>query len=328
MATNQPQALSNLVTQTTGISVSVPATNDPVAIELKKIEDDDDAALAEVDGWIRENMEFEAKGAGIPREELNRKIRNRLETVRQAYNEFVKKHPDYAKARVAYASFLSDIGDEDGEVEQLEKAKELDPSDPATWNNLANYYGHNGPVTNAFVDYEKAIQLDPTEPVYYHNFGTTVYLFRKDVKEYYHITNEQQVFDKALGLYSNAMKYDPTNFPLASDVAQTYYGITPFRTNDALRSWTNALNLAHDQVERDGVYLHIARIETKIGHYDEARRIINTVTNSMYAELKDRLIRSANEREADAKGSNAVATTAEKGTNAPASETATNKTAK
>ena len=74
----------------------------------------------------------------------------------------------------------------------------LDPKNPAVWNNLANFYGEHGPITNAFVDYAQAIALEPAEPVYYQNFATTVYLFRKDVREFYNI-NEQQVFDKALG---------------------------------------------------------------------------------------------------------------------------------
>ena len=68
--------------------------------------------------------------------------------------------------------------------------------------------------------------------------GDTVFLFRKDAREFYGIT-EQQVFDKALGLYAEALKLDPKNFPLASDVAQTYYGIRPMRLDDALKAWTS-----------------------------------------------------------------------------------------
>ena len=143
---------------------------------------------------------------------------------------------------------------------QLEKARDLDPTIPSVWNNLANYYGEHGPTTNAFICYEKAIKLDPTESVYYHNFGTTVYLYRKDVKEYYHI-NEQQVFDKAMGLYAKATNWTRPISSLASDVAMSYYGIKPLRTNDALAAWTNALSLAHDEIEREGVYIHFARIE-------------------------------------------------------------------
>lgn len=296
VASNQPAALSNLVTQSTGISITALDTNSAVDQELSKIEDDDDNAMTEVDGWIRENQEFAAKGAGIPKDELNRRIRERFDGCKKAYEDFLKQHPQHARARIAYASFLHDLGDEDAEEEQLLKAREIDATIPAVWNNLGNYYGEHGPMTNAFICYEKAIQLDPTESVYYQNFGTTVYLFRKDVKEYYHI-NEQQVFDKAMGLYSNAMKFDPTNFPLATDVAETYYGIKPLRTNDALVAWTNALKLAGDEVDREGVYIHFARINIQINRLALAQHYLDDVTNSMYGDLKRRLERNLNEKE-------------------------------
>jgi tetratricopeptide (TPR) repeat protein len=296
LATNQPAALSNLVTQTTGMSISVTDTNSPLAQELHKIEEQDDAAAAEVDDWIRQNEEFTKKGAGIPKDELNQRIRAKFDGSRTAYKDFIQHHPDYAPARVAYASFLHDMGDEDGEVEQLLKARELDPTIPSVWNNLANFYGEHSPVTNAFACYEKAIQLDPKEPVYYDNFGTTVYLFRKDAKEYYHI-NEQQVFDKALSLYGAATKLDPTNFLRASDLAMSYYGIKPLRTNDALNAWTNALSLARDEIEREGVYIHFARLAGQIGQFAAAHKQLEAVTNDMYTDMKRRVIRSLNDKE-------------------------------
>lgn len=309
VATNQVVAASNLVEQTTGISVKVSDPNDPVEKEYQKLDADDDAAMAEVDGWIKENQEFAAKGAGIPNAELNQRIRKRLDIVRKNYEAFIQKHPDHVKARIAFASFLDDIGDEEGEKDQLEKARELDPKDPAIWNNLANYYGHNGELTNAFAYYEKAISLDPTEPVYYHNFGTTVYLFRKDAREFYGI-EEQQVFDKAMNLYSNAMRFDPTNFVLATDVAQSYYGIRPLRTNDALVAWTNALNIASDENEREAVQLHLARVKMMAGQFKEARAHLESVKNDAHNpghdEIKARLLRNLNEREG---GTNTVSFT-------------------
>ena len=62
MATNPPAAVSNLVTQTTGLSVKVSDSNDPVEIEFKKLMTDDDAAMAEIDQWIRDNNAFVEKG--------------------------------------------------------------------------------------------------------------------------------------------------------------------------------------------------------------------------------------------------------------------------
>jgi len=228
MATNQPLAVSNLVLQTTGISVKVANTNDPVELALDQILEQDDAAQAEVDRWIQENEAFAAKGAGVDREELRRRIQGRLAPVDKAYRDFIGNHPKHSRARVAYASFLSDTQSEDAAEQQLDKALAIDTNNAAIYNNLANIYGHHGPVKKAFEYYAKALQLKPDEPVYYHNFGTTVFLFRKDAQEYYGI-DEQQVFNKAFSLYSNAMRLNPEDFPLASDVAQTYYGVHPFR---------------------------------------------------------------------------------------------------
>jgi tetratricopeptide (TPR) repeat protein len=303
VATNQPAAVSNLVTQTTGLSITIPDPNDPVEKEYKQLMTDDDVAQAQVDDWIRENQAFADKGGGAPKEAFNTRIRARFAPVIKGYEDFLKRHPDHARARLAYGSFLNDIKDEEGAEVQWDKALALDPKNPAAWNNLANLYGHHGPVTKAFEYYAKAIELNPTEAVYYHNLGTTVYLFRKDAMEYYKI-DEQQVFSKALDLYRQAIKYDPTNFELAQDVAQTYYGIKPVRTDEALAAWTNALKIAETDIEKEGVYIHFARMKLHAGRFAEAHQHLNSVTNEIYADLKNRLLRNLSEAEAKAAGTN------------------------
>ena len=289
LATSSPAAVTNLVLKP--VTAAPAGTNDPVEKEFQKLMEEDDDAQADADKWIRDNQEFAAKGAGEPDAELNKRILTRFGTTRKAYDDFLTRHPDHARAHLAYAGFLQDIHDEDAAVPHMEKSRQLDPKNPAAWNNLANYYGHYGDVKKSFEYYAKAIELNPNESVYFHNFGTTVYLFRKDAKEFYNI-NEQQVFDKALDLYAKAMRLSPEDFPLATDVAQSYYGIKPLRAEAALKSWTNALATAHDEIEREGVYLHFARINWMAGRTNEARAHLNSVTNAMYADLKKRVERN------------------------------------
>jgi len=279
---------AELVDSAKTTNAAAAATSDPVEADYEKLLDQDDRAREEVDHWIQDNQKFAKEGAGVSNKELNQRIKSRRDPVQKGYEEFLQRHPNHVRARIAYGSFLSDINDEEGEQVQLEKALALDTNNPAIYNNLANINGHIGDVKKAFGYYEKAIQLNPNEPVYYHNFGTTVYLFRKDVREYYHI-DEQQVFDKALSLYSNAMRLDPDDFPLATDVAMTYYGIKPPRTDEALRAWTNALHLAHDELEREGVYIHFARLKIHASRFDEAKAHLAAITNDVYADLKHKL---------------------------------------
>jgi len=274
-----------------------PGPTDPVEREYKKLLEMDDAAQEAVDRLLQQNEEARGRGSGFSQAEVNRRIREQFDPVQSAYEDFLKRNPKHAKAHLAFGSFLDDIHDEEGARKHWEKALELDPSNPAAYNNLAGIYAHTGPVTNAFSFFGKAIELNPREPTYYHNLGTVVYLFRVDAADYFKLS-EAEVFNKVFQLYSNAMRLDPGNFPLASDVAQTYYGVNPLRTDEALQAWTNAFKIARDDIEREGVHVHFARIKSMAGRFAEAHGHLAAVTNRMYDTIKTRVARSVAEREA------------------------------
>jgi tetratricopeptide (TPR) repeat protein len=259
-----------------------------VDAEYQKIVEMDDAAEKDADKWIKESEAFQKAGAGTPQSVLSAKINARFDEVRKAYEDFLSHHPKHIEARLAYGSFLNDIGEEQDAIAQWDKARHLEPKDPAAWNNLANIYAHHGPIEKAFEYYEKAMDLDPKEPVYIENLAIITYLFRKDAKARYKMT-EAQVFDKSLDLYKKAMELDSKNFVLATDFAQSYYGIKPLRTEEALKAWNHALELAKTDLEKEGTYLHLARVELNSGLFDQAQKHLDLVKDSGLDELKTRL---------------------------------------
>jgi len=256
---------------------------------------EDDTAMTEVSRWMSENEAFRAAGGGLKDEELSARIAVRLQRVVAQYEDFLRRNPAHVEGRIAFGSFLNEVSEEEKAAEQWELARLADPTHPAPWNNLANHYGHFGPVTNAFVYYEKAIELRPDEPVYYQNFGTTVYLFRRDAMAHYGI-NEQQVFDKALANYRKALSLSPGSFPVATDLAQTYYGINPFRLEEATAAWEDALKRARSDSEKQFVYVHFARLQIRAGNYEAASNRLDQVVLPEYAALKARLYRSIDQR--------------------------------
>jgi tetratricopeptide (TPR) repeat protein len=264
------------------------AVQDPVTLEYYKILEKDEAALQKIEKIMQEYQAFEDKGAAGPRGAMLTKIDQLVDEVKKTYDDFLQRNPKHVEGYLAYGSFLNELGEEEAAIEKWEKARELDPKNPSAWNNLANIFGHIGPVKKAFQYYEKAIELDPKEPVYVQNLATTTYLFRKDAAETYRI-DEEAVFNKALDLYKQAMKLDPTNIVLATDYAQSYYGIKPLRTNDAIAAWEHCLTLAKSEVEKQGVYLHLARVELNSGKFEEAQKHLDMVKDPSMNDLKTRL---------------------------------------
>jgi tetratricopeptide (TPR) repeat protein len=328
VATNQTNSLKSVVTRSTGIEIAPAAansgnaekskgaaaksksprgkettainTNSPVELEYLQLLALDDAAQADVQRWLKEEEAFMKQGGGTPDGAIPLKIEKRLEEVEEAYKKFLKQNPRHARALLAYGSFLGEQGREEESVKQLDKAMELDPTLPSVWNNLANYYGHRGPVKKAFEYYAKATELDPSEAIYFHNWAVTVYLFRKDAMEHYKIS-ETEVFDKALDLYRKAIKLDPSNFVLHSDYAQSFYGTKPPRWKDGLVAWQEAMPKAGDEVERQGVLVHYARIKMNLGQLEEARKDLNALTHEMYQGIRKTLEKKLARLESESK---------------------------
>ena len=298
LALNAAAADTNLVAPTNAAS---PGTNDPVEEAYQKILEHDDLAIADVTDMIQSNTDLTAKGQGMTPDGLQAYIQKKVGPVRQEYVDFLREHPNHVQAHIAYGSFLDDIKDEDGAKSEYEIAVKLDPKNPAAWNNLANSIGHTGPVSNMFLYYGKAIELNPQEPVYYENLATCVYLYRVDGRAYYHFTNDQQIFDMSLDLYQKAFKLAPNDFALATEIGQTYYGISPVRTDDALNAWTNALKLAKTDLEKQGVYVHLARFKLNAGRFAESHADIDKVNDPDLAELKNRILHNLALRESEGK---------------------------
>lgn len=302
LVSNLSAATTNAVSKHAPASAKAAHPNDPVELEYQKLMADDDAAQDDIDQWIRANQKFSTEGADLAEATLRPRIKQRLEQVRKAYESFIQRHPEHINARIAFGSFLNDIAEEEAASQQWLKARELDPRNAAVWNNLGNYYAHSGGSSNAFGCYSKAIELAPKESLYYHNLAITTYMFRQDAMAFFGLP-EPDTLTKAMALYRRALALDPGNFPLATELAQTYYGFKPPPSaeaeatrlglqkhyDEALEAWQVALKLAGDDIEREGIFIHLARVNLMAGRFDESRRNLNLVTNGMYNMVKERL---------------------------------------
>lgn len=211
-----------------------------------------------------------------------------LSRVAEGYARFLEQHPKHLAARLACADLLDGLGQVSGALQQREIAVTLAPKDASLRNHLANNYVHTGNFSAAFAHYAKAIDLAPREPVYFYNFGTAVFLYRRDAMRVYQL-NEQQVFDRAIQLYQTAVRLDPNNRELAAEVAMTYYGIKPLRVEEALEAWGRLYRSVRPGVQRQHVALHLARVNIEAGRHKAARGYLAEVTHQYHQRIKGHL---------------------------------------
>jgi tetratricopeptide (TPR) repeat protein len=266
------------------------STADAVEADFQRVMALDDAAHEAIEKLVKASGSPGVKDSALRQASLSLQVEQKLEPVKKAYEDFLQRHPKHARGQLAFGSFLNDLGEEAEARKRWEKALELDPSNPAAYNNLANSYGETGPVAKAFELYAKAIEMNPRQAIYYHNLASVIVLHRKDAAEHYRIT-EQQALRHALELYRLAQKFDPTSFQLATDLAQVFYGMQPPDHDGAISAWSAALTLARNGQEREATHLHLARVKAAAGKLTEARQHLDSVTDPTLAGVKSRLAR-------------------------------------
>jgi tetratricopeptide (TPR) repeat protein len=178
--------------------------------------------------------------------------------------------------KLSEPSILAALGlDEKRQADDIANIENF--GDAVYWNERANEYLHTGPISKVFSSYEKAVALAPEDATIRLNFGNALFVYRNDSMAFYHL-DEQQVFDAAFRQFDQAIRLDPTNFELATDIATSYYAVKPFRYQAALAAWKRTEALAESDFERQGVQLHLARVEINAGNRAVASELLTRVT--------------------------------------------------
>ena len=94
-----------------------------------------------------------------------------------------------------------------------------------------------------------------------------------------------------------------TALPPSTSLRKTVFSGSAARiglTAQALAAWEYTLKVASDEIEREEVYVHLARIKIGVGRFDEARQHLDAITNEMHTVIKNRLTRNLLEKETKA----------------------------
>jgi tetratricopeptide (TPR) repeat protein len=202
-----------------------------------------------------------------------RLIADKIFAIRGAYSQFLERHPDHIKAKMAFASFLYDEGETETAIKHWRQVLQRDPKNAAAHNNLANHFGHAGEWKLALTEYESALAILPTESLYHFNYASVMDLYRKEIAPA-RGWSEMEMTRRIVSELKIARDLSPTEFPYAKTYASSLDNGVPPDWKEALAAWKFCLQLSGKPEETDFVNANAARVCLELGDKSQAHAFI------------------------------------------------------
>lgn len=216
----------------------------------------------------------------------NAQLGGELEKVSEIYRELTRKYPENASIREAYGSFLWNLERRDAAVREWLEGEKLDSQNAGIAFHLGNAWLDRGEVRTALAYLERASRLAPQNPLYHVHLGNALYLFRHEATEN-GSADAGTVLQRALEHLRRAAELEPMNAELARGYAETFYIMPRPDWPEALKAWEKYLELAEN---KDFAYLHLARVNLRMGRKAEARACLDRIKSKDYERVRSRLL--------------------------------------
>ena len=222
-------------------------------------------------------------------EELKLRAEAEFRDVITAYENLLRSAPELAEGFAAYGLILSRTGNREAAVLALLRANKLDPRIALVKNQLGNILAEDGNYKEALPYYLAAIELEPEEPLYHYQLGALLHEYRRLFIADGMYTDET-LTARSHDAFRRAAELAPDNWGYAYRFAESFYDSIRPDWDAALAEWRKLEARAKPGLEVQTVRLHIARVLVEADRYDEARPILETITELVLQEHRQTVI--------------------------------------
>jgi cytochrome c-type biogenesis protein CcmH/NrfG len=214
-----------------------------------------------------------------------------------AYENILRASPDFAEAYAAYGLLLSRVGDRANATKAFLRANKLNPNLPMVKNQLGNILLEDGNYKEALAYYLSAIELKDDEPLYHYQLGSLLTEFRG-------FFIDDGIFDrptldsKMQTAFRRAAELAPENWAYCYRYAESFADLDKPDWTQALAEWQKLETKAKPGLERETVLLQEANVLLKLDRKDEARALIDEVSEPILATNKQKLLAQMGEEPA------------------------------
>lgn len=186
-------------------------------------------------------------------------LKDEKENAEHIYKETILMSPKNWKSYFGYAYFLTQVGRHDEAIENYKKVLDLTPGNALALNNIAVGFFYKNEFKSAAEFFELAADSDPNSSVFA-NTGNMYY--------------SSGDFKKAAYFYEKALRLQPSNYQLMSNLGDTYKFISGQKiTADSY--FNSAIKFAEEEIENNKniarSYQYLARGLAYFGRIDEAK---------------------------------------------------------
>lgn len=212
-----------------------------------------------------------------------------LSEVVRDYEALLRRDPQFTPAYISYGLFLSTTGHVKRSFDIFKRAEKIDPDLAVIKNQLGNHHAEEGEYKKALEYYEGAVKLEPKEPLYHYQLGTLLYEYREffvDAK----ILPRADLLVRSADEFAKAAEFAPDNIAYAYRHAESFYDLPAPDWTAALATWKSIAQRAKAGVELQTIQLHQANILIQLGRADEARALLDQITEAPLQANKQKLV--------------------------------------
>ena len=216
-------------------------------------------------------------------------LKSQLQQLADAYEALLHDHPKFTEARVDYGQMLWKIDMRKEAVVQLLEANDLDQNIPVVKNLLGNYLAEDGRPAEALPYFMAAIQLAPREPLYHYNLGMLLSSARDDFLKDDHWTRAA-LDHSMIEAFRRAAELAPDRIEYTYRYAKAFYDLETPDWENALKAWRAIEQQAKPGLQLQLLHLQEANILLKQKKPDEARALLDAITEPKLAEERQKLV--------------------------------------
>lgn len=217
-------------------------------------------------------------------------LRPQLQALVFDYEAYLRDFPNVVEGYVSYAMLLGNplLDERKRASALLLKANELDPHRAIIKNQLGKYLAEDGRPLEALNYFLSAVQLAPDEPLYHFQVGQLLSAARDDFLRSGEWTGEQ--IDRAIReAFDQVTRLAPDNLAFAYRRAESFYDLDPPPWEEALAAWRALEERVSSPIEKQTVRLHVANILIRQDRREEAREVLDTITEPVLQNQRAKL---------------------------------------